>query len=97
MNKKQILTYSLSILFVGAMLTTVGCIMHYNICPKIKILSYDKQKGSVKIKWGGTEYTFDKSGFAKHGRKYIAKLENNKVNVYNLKDKLLKSYDTNIV
>ena len=91
MNKKQILRITLSVLVVGATFTTAGYIFKYSICPKIKVLSYDKEKGIVKIKWGGKEYAFDKSVSAVH-LNWTAKLEDDKVNIYNKKNIVIKSY-----
>ena len=91
MDKKQILKIGLSVLFAGATATTGYYILHYNVCPKVKIVSYDKDKNIVTIKWGGKSFTFDSTGSAIY-LKWIAKIEDNKVNVYNSKDKLVKSY-----
>ena len=49
---------------------------------------------SAKIKWGSKEYTINKSENAIQ-LKWTAKLENDKINIYNSKNKLIKTYETN--
>ncbi len=90
MDKKQILKTAFFILAVGATLTTTGYILKYNICPKIKILE-SKENEKVRIKWAGKEYTVDKLTNASY-LKWTAKLEDGKINVYNSKEKLIKTY-----
>lgn len=96
MDKKQILKISLSILFVGATVTTAAYVMKYNICPRIKFISYNGTE--LKIKWAGKDYSLGEND-ATH-LSWTAKLEDAKttepkVKVYNKKGKLIRTYNVN--